>query len=69
MSTPGPETLGPCHFCGDPVFGRPHESSGQPAHPCCEIHSMENPGEPCIACAAAKQLARTRRRRSTGPTH
>jgi hypothetical protein len=52
--------IGSCRFCQDPVWAKPaslvHE--GAPAHPCCEIHARENPGQPCIACAASKRLQR-----------
>ena len=61
MSAPGLDPLGPCSYCGDAVFGKLAEP-GPPAHPCCAIHSLENPGQPCIACVAAKQPARSRRR-------
>jgi hypothetical protein len=65
---PGPEVrpraemvdIGPCRFCQDPVWAKPtslvHEAA--PAHPCCAIHARENPGQPCIACAASKRLQR-----------
>jgi hypothetical protein len=65
---PGPEVrlraemvdIGPCRFCQDPIWAKPallvHEAA--PAHPCCEIHARENPGQPCIACAASKRLQR-----------
>ena len=52
--------IGPCRFCQDPVWAKPtslvHE--GAPAHPCCEIHARENPGQACIASAASKRLQR-----------
>ena len=62
---PGPEPLGPCRFCGDPVFGHEDGHPRPAAHPCCVIHSRENPGEPCIACAASR-LLRARRARPLG---
>jgi hypothetical protein len=56
--------LGPCRFCGDPVWAKPGSTSdgSPPAHPCCEIHARETPNQACIACEASK-TARSRRRR------
>lgn len=46
---PAPPPLGTCRFCGDDTWGA--DDAG-PVHPCCAIHTFENPGQPCIACAA-----------------
>ncbi|HEV2810555.1 MAG TPA: hypothetical protein VGV93_09205 [Acidimicrobiales bacterium] len=56
-------SLGPCRFCGDPVWAKPGSTNDPipPAHPCCEIHARENPNQPCIACEASKK-ARSQRR-------
>ncbi len=45
MSAPGLDPLGPCRYCGDAVFGSLAEPE-PPTHPCCAIHSVENPGQP-----------------------
>lgn len=65
---PGPEVrtraemvaIRPCRFCQDPAWAKPTSlvPEAAPAHPCCEIHARENPGQPCIACAASKRLQR-----------
>jgi len=62
-SSAEPPPLGPCRYCGDPVWGQRTWLSDEvgPAHSCCEIHERENPYEPCIACAASA-AARGRRR-------
>lgn len=26
-------------------------------HPCCALHAVENPEEPCISCRAGRQMA------------
>lgn len=54
--------MGACRFCGQPVWGRDAAPAAGPAHGCCEIHARENPGQPCIACAASAAAARNRRR-------
>ncbi len=54
---PVPPPLGKCRFCGDATWAR--DGSG-PAHPCCVIHAVENPGQPCIACVASRQARRRR---------
>ena len=54
---PVPPPLGRCRFCGDDTWAA--DSAG-PAHPCCVIHAIENPGQPCIACVASRQARRRR---------
>lgn len=52
--------IGPCRLCQDPVWAKPTSllQEAAPTHPCCAIHARENPGQPCIACAASKRLQR-----------
>jgi len=64
MNTPPIERFEACRFCGKPVFGRPADLNGVSAHQCCQIHSKENPNQPCVACVAAAQLARSRLHRT-----
>ena len=53
MSVPPPE--GKCRFCGEETWRR--DPAG-PVHPCCAIHAVESPGQPCPACEASKKAAR-----------
>lgn len=60
-----PQLLGGCILCGDPVWsgaGAPVTPEG-PAHNCCAVHAVENPGQPCMACAASKSLNRQQQSR------
>ena len=53
--------LGPCRHCGDPSWRADDEG---PVHPCCAIHAVEHPGQPCLACAESKRQARRQERRA-----
>ena len=57
-----PAPLGRCRFCGDDSWA---EDDSGPVHPCCAIHAVENPGQPCLACTASR-IARGRWEASRG---